>query len=106
MGPTPPGTGVIACARVDAESKSTDRKSTRLNSSHGYISYAVFCLKKKKIMTVAAVTINSLTQHVPHPLDTGSNTPQASPLPSDLTVRISPIRHCGLRNISSAIFCL
>src|SRR2546422_7677410 len=27
---------------------SLDRKSTRLNSSHGYISYAVFCLKKKK----------------------------------------------------------
>src|SRR6266550_8000190 len=34
-----------------AGSRSTpepDRKSTRLNSSHGYISYAVFCLKKKK----------------------------------------------------------
>src|SRR2546429_5313904 len=29
-------------------SLNTDRKSTRLNSSHGYISYAVFCLKKKK----------------------------------------------------------
>src|SRR2546422_2599501 len=29
----------------------TDRKSTRLNSSHGYISYAVFCLKKKKRVT-------------------------------------------------------
>src|SRR2546422_5696425 len=28
-----------------------DRKSTRLNSSHGYISYAVFCLKKKKEMS-------------------------------------------------------
>src|SRR2546422_8108106 len=28
--------------------KRKDRKSTRLNSSHGYISYAVFCLKKKK----------------------------------------------------------
>src|SRR2546422_6802042 len=28
--------------------KRGDRKSTRLNSSHGYISYAVFCLKKKK----------------------------------------------------------
>src|SRR2546429_2112928 len=28
-----------------------DRKSTRLNSSHGYISYAVFCLKKKKTTT-------------------------------------------------------
>src|SRR2546422_3073380 len=30
--------------------KVRDRKSTRLNSSHGYISYAVFCLKKKKII--------------------------------------------------------
>src|SRR2546429_6675327 len=29
-----------------------DRKSTRLNSSHGYISYAVFCLKKKKHSTI------------------------------------------------------
>src|SRR2546422_1275795 len=28
--------------------RNRDRKSTRLNSSHGYISYAVFCLKKKK----------------------------------------------------------
>src|SRR3989449_2091220 len=35
----------IACALAFA---SSDRKSTRLNSSHGYISYAVFCLKKKK----------------------------------------------------------
>src|SRR2546429_2999554 len=31
----------------------TDRKSTRLNSSHGYISYAVFCLKKKKTMSAS-----------------------------------------------------
>src|SRR5205809_2785263 len=31
-----------------AEWADIDRKSTRLNSSHGYISYAVFCLKKKK----------------------------------------------------------
>src|SRR2546422_3889484 len=30
------------------QARVTDRKSTRLNSSHGYISYAVFCLKKKK----------------------------------------------------------
>src|SRR5256884_4658569 len=29
-----------------------DRKSTRLNSSHGYISYAVFCLKKKKTPSI------------------------------------------------------
>src|SRR2546429_2592038 len=32
-----------------------DRKSTRLNSSHGYISYAVFCLKKKKKKTIYTV---------------------------------------------------
>src|SRR5687768_17923304 len=31
-----------------ARGRRPDRKSTRLNSSHGYISYAVFCLKKKK----------------------------------------------------------
>src|SRR5687768_18339855 len=30
-----------------ANQQGSDRKSTRLNSSHGYISYAVFCLKKK-----------------------------------------------------------
>src|SRR2546422_7888801 len=34
--------------RVTAGTDELDRKSTRLNSSHGYISYAVFCLKKKK----------------------------------------------------------
>src|SRR2546422_6100934 len=33
-----------------------DRKSTRLNSSHGYISYAVFCLKKKKVTSPRRVT--------------------------------------------------
>src|SRR2546422_3823936 len=32
---------------VDSLTQGRDRKSTRLNSSHGYISYAVFCLKKK-----------------------------------------------------------
>src|SRR2546422_8152303 len=34
--------------RHNKQGPATDRKSTRLNSSHGYISYAVFCLKKKK----------------------------------------------------------
>src|SRR2546422_2280387 len=38
VGSNPPSTSV----------RFRDRKSTRLNSSHGYISYAVFCLKKKK----------------------------------------------------------
>src|SRR2546422_6709861 len=34
-----------------------DRKSTRLNSSHGYISYAVFCLKKKKTQERAMIAL-------------------------------------------------
>src|SRR2546429_886496 len=36
-----------------------DRKSTRLNSSHGYISYAVFCLKKKKELDGMHLTFDS-----------------------------------------------
>src|SRR2546422_8328524 len=39
--------GPQECRHVDAAGPFGDRKSTRLNSSHGYISYAVFCLKKK-----------------------------------------------------------
>src|SRR5256884_5678571 len=39
-----------------------DRKSTRLNSSHGYISYAVFCLKKKKTKQIEQ-KVNHYTRH-------------------------------------------
>src|SRR2546422_5863372 len=42
----------------------TDRKSTRLNSSHGYISYAVFCLKKKKNTRQDTPTLLELTKLV------------------------------------------
>src|SRR3712207_7826301 len=38
-------------AKPDSDDAREDRKSTRLNSSHANISYAVFCLKKKKITT-------------------------------------------------------
>src|SRR2546429_1621583 len=38
-----------------------DRKSTRLNSSHGYISYAVFCLKKKKRVNIVLVLVQTLS---------------------------------------------
>src|SRR2546422_6757845 len=40
--------GFMKCTLSYERACNTDRKSTRLNSSHGYISYAVFCLKKKK----------------------------------------------------------
>src|SRR5947207_7096791 len=40
--------GVASAAKPKSNRKAGDRKSTRLNSSHTVISYAVFCLKKKK----------------------------------------------------------
>src|SRR5256885_9415905 len=46
------------CAVIAAEHCRTDRKSTRLNSSHLVISYAVFCLKKKKKPTLIHMTRN------------------------------------------------
>src|SRR2546430_3673134 len=62
----PPATSPAAkspgtVAAVESASTRTDRKSTRLNSSHSQISYAVFCLKKKKIVATVTVITNSLT---------------------------------------------
>src|SRR3989449_6655474 len=51
-GAAPPGGPTVPVPRPENDRclrrTRSDRKSTRLNSSHGYISYAVFCLKKKK----------------------------------------------------------
>src|SRR2546430_8400901 len=49
----------------------SDRKSTRLNSSHSQISYAVFCLKKKKKVTIEDLVLTG----------NGSYTPQESSTP-------------------------
>src|SRR5256885_11579157 len=55
------------CAFIDYE----DRKSTRLNSSHLVISYAVFCLKKKKYTSSCQYYIlRGMTQHWPEPSTT------------------------------------
>src|SRR2546422_4451181 len=51
-GPTPIGRRIVEAQ--NALTSPEDRKSTRLNSSHGYISYAVFCLKKKKADNITA----------------------------------------------------
>src|SRR2546429_1938912 len=45
------------CCKTAIDSGRQDRKSTRLNSSHGYISYAVFCLKKKKQIQLFPVVL-------------------------------------------------
>src|SRR2546422_7768705 len=61
---------------VEPDPAALDRKSTRLNSSHGYISYAVFCLKKKK-KTHRELLLNSaaLSRH------RGAQCPQPAPPP-------------------------
>src|SRR5438309_8445836 len=53
-----------------------DRKSTRLNSSHSSISYAVFCLKKKK------KTTKDVSEHAARPRNHRSPTPTSCPVPS------------------------
>src|SRR5256885_12063070 len=47
-----------------------DRKSTRLNSSHLVISYAVFCLKKKKMKSRPCIAIAILFNHIYSAIDT------------------------------------
>src|SRR2546429_3655262 len=60
------GTGTSQ--HLAGELLNADRKSTRLNSSHGYISYAVFCLKKKKkTYERAAITLPKRT-HMSRPM--------------------------------------
>src|SRR5438105_7953287 len=53
--PGPPRAG----ASIRATRSRTDRKSTRLNSSHEWISYAVFCLKKKKTVDPYTTTLTA-----------------------------------------------
>src|SRR2546426_4031075 len=48
LSPPRTATGLVRDVVVPSPSSASDRKSTRLNSSHLVISYAVFCLKKKK----------------------------------------------------------
>src|SRR2546422_5781560 len=58
-----------AAAR-DADDLPGDRKSTRLNSSHGYISYAVFCLKKKKTKQIQAQSQTTRNTRIMRQLET------------------------------------
>src|SRR2546427_7277266 len=70
---TPPIAAAVkeALACCPKRLKLRDRKSTRLNSSHSQISYAVFCLKKKKkkqqITTAHARTPTTVPYQLPYP---------------------------------------
>src|SRR3989337_3431644 len=57
-----PGRGSTGSGRCRPRPRG-DRKSTRLNSSHGSISYAVFCLKKKQNQSTTALSSLPLTPH-------------------------------------------
>src|SRR5256884_377612 len=61
-----------------------DRKSTRLNSSHGYISYAVFCLKKKK-----NISVTLLIAFLPYPAFAQKSTP---PSPAQVAQEVREYR--------------
>src|SRR2546421_9646923 len=54
-------------SRPEHQRHNTDRKSTRLNSSHDQISYAVFCLKKKISEGTAPISVAALPQKMVHP---------------------------------------
>src|SRR3712207_7767656 len=58
------GSRVRLCKGAYNEPESVDRKSTRLNSSHANISYAVFCLKKKKQQDLQSTRLNSNHAHI------------------------------------------
>src|SRR2546427_6534647 len=59
---SPSNTGTPFANGRGAEDGDLDRKSTRLNSSHSQISYAVFCLKKKKLRHI--VVFDIISQHL------------------------------------------
>src|SRR2546430_4394901 len=60
--------------RPNRSRRKTDRKSTRLNSSHSQISYAVFCLKKKKTKGVCRISSTSDTHtQLQYAVDEGGN---------------------------------
>src|SRR2546429_6825902 len=62
------------------DSSKQDRKSTRLNSSHGYISYAVFCLKKKHSHRTSP-TIQPFSQKGTSPPCSAQPAAPSNPLP-------------------------
>src|SRR3712207_7505744 len=58
-----PTTTTTTPSTTTTTSSTTDRKSTRLNSSHANISYAVFCLKKKKKIKLKPTDVTTMKTH-------------------------------------------
>src|SRR3712207_8960649 len=85
---------------VNVESKPKDRKSTRLNSSHANISYAVFCLTTKNTPAPPLASPFSLAPCSPH------RPPSPSALPSlhGLLFTLSPISLCSIHYTFNVAF--
>src|SRR3989440_4219942 len=84
------GERMLVCAPRRAHDEEEDRKSTRLNSSHDQISYAVFCLKKKKKKkTQRTATICSRLNMNQYSTRLSSTTQKSK----DLSSRAPPSRH-------------
>src|SRR2546430_11998903 len=83
-----------------ASSQQRDRKSTRLNSSHSQISYAVFCLKKKKKTATQATsprTMESASTIRSHAAATNTGTARAcTELPRRAATHRGPQHQCAL----------
>src|SRR2546430_9299677 len=70
--------------------RALDRKSTRLNSSHRQISYAVFCLKKKNQHITRLLTTRRDDQHSHSPIATFGSPTQWSATPPSLLLAATP----------------
>src|SRR2546427_4817496 len=67
--PVTPGTPALTVTKANPGSLAVDRKSTRLNSSHSQISYAVFCLKKKNKHKQTPHTKHEIHSYLMTPVD-------------------------------------
>src|SRR5258708_7688999 len=83
----------------------TDRKSTRLNSSHQIISYAVFCLKKKKKLIKCALARTRAVAGGPHPHAGGAHGRTSEISSDDATPRHAARRSRSRQHSRSASGC-
>src|SRR5687768_18155902 len=108
--PGPRGRVQPGCSTRKAHHESAscrgDRKSTRLNSSHGYFSYAVFCLKKKNKIIKIQLNKSQLYLHFTNPNPNFQiSTLNAHTIPKR-TVRITPLTSYTATCVASASRCL
>src|SRR5256886_13280345 len=91
--------------KLPSASKGADRKSTRLNSSHSQISYAVFCLKKKKtVLHANTARLCGFCGSLPNGRAVLAHLPNQLVLPDAptrlLTLRVAKTRHISYESLA------